>query len=495
MSDDVHVACPHCGSQFRLKNRQSLGKKITCRNCSEEFTAREAEEDEYAAVADLSPAPARRSAGGRRRKKSGRFRVNRWVIVGAGLILVVLLGVIFSDSISPYFSRTKQLADLVGLQADSPEKVLDDIDALRNEIDRINDAIDSKASHEAAFGKFNSMLPRADELVLRASRLSPLTQTEFDAVMKPRLPSVEEMQKRFAGQQPPPRQNPSGLPLTELLLPSVEVRSRVRTAADVISTGLRPLPDPQNDLQKVEHDAIAISRKAARVAARVKSSDDLESVATDVAGLTKEMKQVVERAEALEPVSESAQEAARYITFDASSSFHLTKLWIIFESRFGRECSVNRAISELEKERLNVHGAITRMKGRAAIAQATADAGFQRPFLPGQLTPGDTPSALGGLPSSPQAMRDDFLKRHGPDGVLTVTAMKYPGDKLSELSRQLREVTGANQNFAFADIDGTTYVYLAYAGNVDEVAGCIDFCKVVAVDAGKRTITIEPRDA
>ena len=90
-------------------------------------------------------------------------------------------------------------------------------------------------------------------------------------------------------------------------------------------------------------------------------------------------------------------------------------------------------------------------------------------------------------------MRDDFLKRHGPDGVLTVTMKNCPADKLGEVSKQMRAVTGADQTFAFGDIDGTTYVYVAFSGDVDEVAGRIDFCKVLAVDAKKRTIKVEPR--
>jgi len=288
------------------------------------------------------------------------------------------------------------------------------------------------------------------------------------------------------------------LPFTEVMLPSIEVRHRVSTAADVILTGLRALPDPEDDLQKVTYDMIAICRQAARVAARIKSSDDLDSVATELAGLTKDMKNVVERAEALEPVLESAHESVRYQTFETCSSFQLTKLWIIFESRFGRDSSVNRGISELEKEKVNVLGAITRLKGRAAIAKS-AEGGLLRPFLQGQLTPatpphtGDAPSAPGGLLSSPQAMRDDFLKRHGPDSVLTVTMKNCPADKLGEVSKQMRAVTGADQTFAFGDIDGTTYVYVAFSGDVDEIAGHIDFCKVLAVDAKKRTIEIEPR--
>ncbi|MGE5194691.1 MAG: zinc-ribbon domain-containing protein [Deltaproteobacteria bacterium] len=76
MSDELRVACPHCGSRFRLKNRQSLGRKMTCRNCGDEFTARTSTgDDEFAAEDDLLPAPARRSSDGSRRKKSGRWRM------------------------------------------------------------------------------------------------------------------------------------------------------------------------------------------------------------------------------------------------------------------------------------------------------------------------------------------------------------------------------------------------------------------------------------
>jgi hypothetical protein len=146
--------------------------------------------------------PASRSSASARRKKAGRFRVNRWIFIGAGLVVAIFLGIAFSGTISRYFPQAKQLVDLGGLQSDSFEKVLADVDGLRNEIDRINDSIDSKASHEAAFVRFKSMVPRADELVIRATRLAPLTGEELDALQKRNLRNVEEWQEQLRRERP-----------------------------------------------------------------------------------------------------------------------------------------------------------------------------------------------------------------------------------------------------------------------------------------------------
>src|SRR5262249_7177748 len=161
-------------------------------------------------------------------------------------------------------------------------------------------------------------------------------------------------------ERPVQRQHPSGLPIEHVLLPSIEIRSRVGVAATAVITGLRPLPEPENDSQKVQYDAIAICRQAARIAVRVNSIDDLESAAIDLAGLTKDMKQVVARADSLSPGSESFEGGMRYFMFDTSASHHVREIRRIQESRFGKENSLIRAINELMAEQQNFHIAIIR---------------------------------------------------------------------------------------------------------------------------------------
>ncbi|MGE5194692.1 MAG: hypothetical protein ACM3U2_19550 [Deltaproteobacteria bacterium] len=224
---------------------------------------------------------------------------------------------------------------------------------------------------------------------------------------------------------------------------------------------------------------------------------DLEKIASEVASRVSKMKQLVARAKGLasDEVGTRRQNGLRMAGVQVRKQCDVVVGYL--ENRIGKHPALRQALDDLANEETNLEVAMHSAEAQARLQAAQTRAGqpaLPRPpptGLPG-LPPGGTPPGLGNLPSSPQAMRDNFLKRHGPDGVLTVKAMKYPGDKQTELSQQLREITGADEIFALTETD-ITNVYLAFAGDVDEVAGRIDFCKVAAIDAKARTITIEPR--
>jgi hypothetical protein len=172
MSDELRVACPHCGSQLRLKSRQSLGRRLTCRDCGDEFTARSSPaydddgsaDDAFSAEAELPPRGTRRPAGSARRKKPTRHRpLNRWVFIGAGLAILIILAGVFSGPLVKFTGEVRRMADSV---TDSPDRALADVASLRAEVRKTLASVSDKGSHDAAIDKFKQLRPRVAELIL-----------------------------------------------------------------------------------------------------------------------------------------------------------------------------------------------------------------------------------------------------------------------------------------------------------------------------------------
>lgn len=121
----VSVCCPHCDSSLKLKQRESLGRKVRCPRCSTPFVAEEEAadeefylEDDYGEDADpyddsadewseapdsYRRSPAKRRSSGTRRPSSGsRSKDGQppWLLIAGGVFGLLFLGIVLVGAVS-----------------------------------------------------------------------------------------------------------------------------------------------------------------------------------------------------------------------------------------------------------------------------------------------------------------------------------------------------------------------------------------------------------
>lgn len=136
MSEQISVQCPKCGARLKLKNRDSLGKKLPCPKCQEPFlvklfnepqtdsdfvSAPESIEAGYAVPDDDDEAPQRapaprRSSASQEEKPHKRSKSTGWqkpaLVVGSGLLGVALMVGLVWTAVSVFSGgANKQQAD------------------------------------------------------------------------------------------------------------------------------------------------------------------------------------------------------------------------------------------------------------------------------------------------------------------------------------------------------------------------------------------------
>ncbi|HEY3965893.1 MAG TPA: zinc-ribbon domain-containing protein [Planctomycetaceae bacterium] len=281
MPDELRVGCPECGTTYRLKSRQSVGRKMNCRNCGEAFVARlqeddpdfEPQEDHGSSSDEWHPAgrlPARRRKSGKDRRKT-RSRRSLWldwrIAAAAGAVLVVV-GLVIAFLNIP-FARGP----------DTPDAVYRDLAAAMRDIRNTFDSIRDAGSQKSAIEKFKGMKPRFEDLILRACRLEPVPEQEYKDLAARYKDSLEweRKDKKEVSQ----RISNAGQGGLELLAAVPNLGRQYYTAVDVLHDALLQPVEPRDAAERIQYDVLQIKRRLIRRLATVSSSAELPATVAD----------------------------------------------------------------------------------------------------------------------------------------------------------------------------------------------------------------------
>lgn len=346
MDDQLRAACPECGTIYRFRNRQSIGRKMTCRHCGDAFVARlqteelEPEVEEEDSSQDELPPPVR---GSRRASRTssphGRRKIDRRLWAVAALLIVVGLGVAMSAPLGQLFNKARQFSR-TGRISDSPESVYTDLASAMRDIRNTADSIRDRESRHSAIQKFKDMKPRFAELQVRACLLEPIPEQEFKDLFAKHKDALQL--ERKDAKQISQRISDSGQGGIDLLAVVAEVANEYHAAADMLHEGLKQPVEPKNAADKFEYDELQIKRKLVRRIATTGSAAEMDAVATDARTAAASIEELAPQRPATEPGA--ADNRGKYAEYRSATNFLVERIRHVIETRYGKHDGLRQAL-------------------------------------------------------------------------------------------------------------------------------------------------------
>jgi hypothetical protein len=350
MGDDLRVGCPQCGTIYRLKGRQTVGRKVTCRNCGDAFVARLAADDLEPELGgenssgDGLPPPVHTSGkprGSRRLQK--RLKIDRRIVVVVVVVLVVGLGFAFIGPLVEFAKNTKRLAR-TGRLSDSPDAVYTELASVLHDVRNLADTIRDHGSRTAAIQKFKDMKPRFADLMVRACLLKPIPEDEFKAVYARHKDSLQW--EREDAKQVSQRVSDAGQMGVDLLAAVAELAREFQDTAEVLRQSLIQPMEPQNAADRFEFNALQIKRRLVRRIATVSSFEDMNAAAADAGTSAKSIEELASQCSAAE--AGAVVSSGKYAGYRAATNFLLERIRHVMETRYGTSNDLRQGLVALQ---------------------------------------------------------------------------------------------------------------------------------------------------
>jgi len=346
MDDQPRVGCPQCGTTYRLKNRQSIGRKMTCRHCGDAFVVRleaaelEPEVEEEDSSDDDLPPPVRRSQrASRTSQPRGRRKIDRRLWAVGALLIVLGLGIALSAPLGQLFNKARQFSR-TGRISDSPEAVYTDLASAMRDIRNTADSIRDRESRQSAVQKFKDMKPRFAELQVRACLLEPIPEQEFKDLFAKHKDALQL--ERKDAKEISQRISDSGQGGIDLLAVFAEVANEYHAAADMLHDGLKQPVEPKNAADKFEYDELQIKRRLVRQLATTASAEELNVAAAAARTAAASIEELASQRSAAEPGA--ADNRGKYVEYRVATNFLLERIRHVIETRYGKHDGLRQAL-------------------------------------------------------------------------------------------------------------------------------------------------------
>lgn len=264
-----------------------------------------------------SSTPARRSSPARKRKPKRTGPPVAMLLGGAVAAVAVIVGgiVAFQSLGSAVGLRVSSadlgLSDLVG---DSPKAILGDFLDVVDDLNSTVVAVKDAESAQKAVAKVQKLEWQLVELQRRAVLVDPVPQDEMKAIEE----SLGKPTSFESFQYESERLKNAGLANGELAEVMRSLAFQMQSTIHVLEHGMVQLPEPKNESETLARDYVELGREQARIVARIKSADDLQTAIKDSEALILEFEALAARKAEYGRKSLAALESAkaRYTPYD-----------------------------------------------------------------------------------------------------------------------------------------------------------------------------------